>query len=184
MKRWICTWLSLIARRNSVADRVHSHWGSGRQWWGLWVSLQQIKFNPVVFVALRQNLPLSELWTFSLQTMRQVKASVIWSSKLWWSLRTVSPSPSSSLLRLAKKRQHGPATSARWGHPLKAAGSESFCVVISADPMTSFWCFSAVCFSASITSDVTAWWPACLRRTPKFLCRTWSSKRGRILRRV
>lgn len=33
------------------------------------------------------------------------------------------------------------------------------------------------CFSASITSDATAWWPACSRRTPKFLCRTWSSKK-------
>jgi len=34
----------------------------------------------------------------------------------------------------------------------------------------------SVLYSASITSAVMAWWPACLRRTQKSQCHTWSSK--------
>lgn len=34
------------ARRSAVSDRVHSHWRTRGQWWGLWESFYQNNINP------------------------------------------------------------------------------------------------------------------------------------------
>lgn len=136
-------------------------------------------------------LPTSSRACWPSQTMRRAKASIIWSLKLWWSLLTVSPSLLSSWLHHAKRRQRGPVTSARWVRQFEAAGSDVQCrglEVFGSSRMKRFLIvgsvISALCFSASITSDATAWWPACSRRTLRFLCHTWSSKKRGGLRKM
>lgn len=102
------------------------------------------------------------------QTTLQARASTTWSSRSRWSLQTVRRSLSSSWLRPARKKRRGPAISARWAWWFRGCRDQE--LLPSAQDQLSLR------FSALTTSDVTAWWPACLRRTPKSLCRTWSSK--------
>lgn len=164
-------WFLPTARRNTLPDRMHSHRGAGLQRRRLWVAVHSPTETPQLF----WNCAASGSNPASCPSFPDNAAGQGFNHLEFKIVVEPPDSPPFSVVLLAPSRQE----KAAWTSDISQVG---LTVGRLLAPGVAYACTglisSALRCSALTISDVTAWWPACLRRTPKSLCHTWSSKQG------